>query len=187
MHLRSLAAAGFLAACLAAGLTLPLHAAAAERDGRLDLPSFSHLQSKAIEVVDVTFGAWPLALARKFMEADDPESAEMKEVIAGIKSITVRSYEFDEDFAYSQADIDAVRAQLSAPGWTQLAQVRSRKKSEAVDVYVALDHDKATGFAIVASEPRKFTILNIVGAIDIDQVAKLQRHIDLPGVSLGEL
>ena len=72
-----------------------------------------------------------------------------------------------------------MRAQLSAPGWTQLAQVRKHKQAQEVDVYVALDDDRATGFAIIASEPRKFTILNIVGAIDLDQIAKLQRHMDL--------
>lgn len=183
MRLRSLAAAGFLTACLAAGLISPLRAAAAEHTGRLDLPSFSHLQSKATEVVDVTLGTWPLALARKFMEADDPESKEMKQLIAGIKSIAIRSYEFDSDFAYSKEDVEAVRAQLTAPGWTQLVQVRKRGReqevNQEVDVYVALDADQAKGFAIVASEPRKFTILNIVGTIDLDQVAKLQRHMDL--------
>jgi hypothetical protein len=183
MYLRSLAAAGLLTGCLAAGLVLPLRAVAAEHAGQLKLPSFSHLQSRAIEVVDVTLGTWPLKLASKFMEADDAESAELQKLVAGIKSIAVRSYEFDSDFAYSQQDIDAVRAQLAAPGWTQLAQIRKRGKDQEreqeVDVYVALDADQAKGFAVVASEPRKFTILNIVGAIDLDQVARLQRHMDL--------
>ena len=180
MHLRSLAAAGFLTACLAAGLVSPFEAAAAEHPGRLDLPSFSHLQSKATEVVDVTLGAWPLALASKFMEADDAESVEVKKLISGIKSIVVRSYEFDTDFAYSKDDVDAVRAQLAEPVWSHLVQVRKRGKADQdVDVYVALDADTAKGFAIVASEPRKFTILNIVGSIGLDQIAKLQRHMDL--------
>lgn len=181
MHLRSLAAAGFVSACLAAGLVLPLRAAAADRTGQLDLPSFSHLQSKATEVVDVTLGAWPLALASKFMQADDAEDVEVKKLLSGIKSIVIRSYEFDSDFAYSKEDVDGVRAQLAAPGWTHLVQVHKRGKEQQqdVDVYVALDADHAKGFAVVASEPRKFTILNIVGSIDLDQVAKLQRHVDL--------
>ena len=180
MHLRSLAAAGFLTGCLAAGLVLPLQATAADPVGQLDLPSFSHLQSKATEVVDITLGTWPLALASKFMEADDAESVEVKKLIAGIKSIAVRSYEFDSDFAYSKDDVDAVRAQLATPVWSHLVQVRKRGKTDQeVDVYVALDADQAKGFAIVASEPRKFTILNIVGSIGLDQIAKLQRHIDL--------
>ena len=179
MQLRSLAA-GFLAGCLAAGLVLPSQVTAADRTGQLDLPSFSHLQSKATEVVDITLGTWPLALASKFMEADDAESVEVKKLISGIKSIAVRSYEFDSDFAYSKEDVDAVRAQLAEPGWSHLVQVRKRGKTDQeVDVYVALDADTAKGFAVVASEPRKFTILNIVGSIGLDQLAKLQRHVDL--------
>jgi len=173
MHLRLL---------VVAGLVLPLHAVAAEPAGRLELPSFSHLASKATEVVDVTLGAWPLALASKFMEADDPESAEVKEVIRGIKSIAVRSYEFETDYVYSKADVDAVRSQLAAPAWTHLVEVRKRGKegqNQDVDVYIAMDNDRANGFAIVASEPRKFTILNIVGAIDLERLAKLERHMDL--------
>ena len=171
----------------ALGLAFPLLAGAAEPVGRLDLPAFSHLQSKASEVVDITLGTWPLALASKLMEADDPESREMKKVLSGIKSVVVRSYEFDADFAYSKEDVDAVRAQLAAPGWTQVAQVRKRTAEQEVDIYMALDDARVNGFAIIASEPRKFTILNIVGAIDLDQVARLGRHIDLPHIALGEL
>jgi hypothetical protein len=177
--LRSLAPIAFLTACLAAGLAFPHVSAAAERSFSLELPSFSHLQSKATEVVDITLGTWPLALASKFMDADDAEDAEVKKLLSGIKSIAIRSYEFDSDFAYSKEDVDAVRDQLSAPGWTQLAQVRKRNKAQEVDVYMALNGDHANGFAIIASEPRKFTILNVVGSIDLNQLAKLRNHVDL--------
>jgi hypothetical protein len=170
-----------------ATLAFPLLSTAAEPTAQLDLPSFSHLQSKATEVVDVTLGTWPLALASKLMEADDPESVEMKKVISGIKSIAIRSYEFDSDFVYSKEDVDAVRSQLTSSVWTRLAQVRKRNQVQEVDVYAALDDDRITGFAIIASEPRKFTILNIVGTIDLDQIAKLERHIDLPHIALSEL
>ena len=180
MHLRSLTAAGLLATCLAASLALPIRAAAAEPLGQLNLPSFNHLQSKATEVVDVTLGTFPLKLASKILEADDdPESVEIKKIIEGIKSIVIRSYEFDSDYVYSKDDVDKVRAQLAAPGWSQLAQVRKRNRAQEVDVYIALTDDQAKGFAVIASEPRKLTILNIVGAIDLDQLAKLQHHVDL--------
>jgi hypothetical protein len=164
---------------LLATLALPFLASAAEPIGKLNLPSFTGLQSKASEVVDITLGSLPLALASKFMNSDNPEDAEVKKVIAGIKSIAVRSYQFDSDFVYSKEDVDAVRKQLSAPGWTQLAQIRKRNKAQDVDVYVALTDDQAKGFAIVASEPRKFTIVNVVGSIDLEQLAKLHHHMDL--------
>jgi hypothetical protein len=178
--LRSLAPIAFLSACLAAGLAFPHLSAAADRGSILDLPSFSHLQSKATEVVDITLGTWPLTLASKLMDADDAEDAEVKKLLAGIKSIAIRSYQFDSDFVYSKEDVAAVRDQLAAPGWTQLAQVRKRgNKSQEVDIYMALDGDHAKGFAIVASEPRKFTIVNVVGSIDLNQLAKLRNQMDL--------
>ena len=164
---------------LLATFAFPLLASAAEPIGQLKIPAFSGLQSKASEVVDITLGSWPLALASKFMDADNPEDAEVKKVLSGIKSIAVRSYEFDSDFVYSKEDVEAVRKQLAAPGWTQLVQVHKRNKAQDVEVYVALTEDQAKGFAVVASEPRKFTILNIVGSIDLDQLAKLQHHVDL--------
>jgi hypothetical protein len=170
MHLRLFALAT---------LALPFLASAAEPIGKLNLPSFTGLQSKASEVVDITLGSFPLALASKFMNSDNPEDAEVKKVISGIKSIAVRSYEFDSDFVYSKEDVAAVRRQLSAPGWTQLAQIHKRNRAQDVDVYVALTDDQAKGFAIVASEPRKFTIVNVVGSIDLAQIAKLQQHMDL--------
>lgn len=166
-------------ACLA----FPLLAAA--QGAQLKLPSFSHLQQQATEIVDITIGSWPLGIVSRLLDADDPESAEMKSVIKGLKKVVVRSYQFDSDFVYSNADIAAVRAQLTGPGWTQLAQVRNRKQNEDVDVYVALDRNKVTGFAIIASEPREFTILNIVGSLDLEQVAKLREHLDLPGAAIG--
>lgn len=170
----------FLAAC--ACLALPMLAAA--ESGKLKLPPFTHLQQKATEVVDITIGSLPLGIASWLMDEDDPESAEMKKLIMGLKSVRVRSYQFDSDFAYSKADVDAVRSQLSGKGWTQLLQVRNRKLAEDVDIYMAVDNDKVAGFAIVASEPREFTILNIVGSIEFEQIAKLQKQFDLPGVGV---
>jgi predicted nucleotidyltransferase len=108
----------------------------------------------------------------------------MKQLIQGLKSVQVRNYQFASDFAYSKADIDAVRSQLSGPAWTELAQVHDQKKNEDVGVYVALDHHKVTGFAVVASEPREFTIINIVGAVDLDKISALQKQLGLPDVGV---
>jgi len=48
-------------------------------------------------------------------------------IIKGLRGIYVRSYTFDKDSAYQQTDIDAVRVQLSAPGWNRLVETHSRK------------------------------------------------------------
>jgi len=44
-----------------------------------------------------------------------------------------------------------------------------------------------TGFAVVASEPREFTIINIVGAVDLEKIAALQKQLGLPDAGVARL
>jgi hypothetical protein len=170
-----------LAVCI---LALPM--LALSQGAPLKVPAFTHLQHQATEVVDVTIGSLPLGIASLFMDEADPESAQMKAVLKDLKSIQVRSYKFDSDAEYSKSDVDTVRTQLAGQGWSQLVQTRNRKEGEDVDVFVSLDKDKVTGFAVVVTEPREFTIVNVVGSVDLQQLAQLQKRFNLPGVSLAQ-
>jgi hypothetical protein len=167
---------------LVVALALVAFAAVAEaRNPRLKLPSFEHLESRAVESVDITFGRVPLRLASWFIGKEDPEDAELKEMLSSIRSLSVCHYRFDSDFVYSAEDLDAVRSQLEDKGWSQVVQVRDRKKDEDVDVFISIEDEKVTGIAIVASEPREFTIVNIVGRIDFEQVERWRAHFDSRG------
>lgn len=163
-------------------LTAPVLAIA--QDSQLRLPSFDHLKGKAIECVDITIGRWPLKLAAAIVGHDDSdEGVALKEVLRGLKAVYVRSYKFNSDNVYSRRDIELVREQLRTAHWTQLAQVRSSHSGSDVDVYVSLENDEPTGLAIVATEPREFTILNVVGKIDLKNLGKLERHLGLPSLA----
>jgi len=159
-------------ACLA----LPLLAMA--EGPELKLPPFEDLQQRAVDTVDVTFGPGPLSVMGLLIDDSDKDAASLRKAMAGLKSVRVRSFRFNSDFEYSKADIDAVRAQLTGPGWKQLLQTRDQEKNEAVDVYLAMNDHKITGIAIIASDPRKFTIVNAVGSLDLDQVAKLRKNFE---------
>jgi hypothetical protein len=143
---------------------------------KLDLPRFRHLERQAVESVDINIGRLPLRIASWFMDETDPEDAEVKRTLKGLHSVRVRHYRFASDFIYSKRDVDAVRSQLSRKGWSPLAQVRDRNAQEEVDVYLALDQEKITGMAVVVSEPREFTIVNIVGSLDPEQINKLREQ-----------
>ena len=166
-------------------LAFPMLAAA--QGTKLQLPSFAGLQGQATQSVNISIGSLALGAMGWLMDDSDPQSAQVKKAIQGLKSVQVRSYQFNSDFVYSQADVDAVRSQLSRPGWTQLVQVRDRNKQEAVDIYVALDNRQVTGLAIIASEPRELTIVNIAGALDLNQVGKLQKALGLPDAGLDRI
>jgi hypothetical protein len=95
-------------------------------------------------------------------------------LLKGVASMRVSHYEFADDFVYSRSDLERVRAQLASRGWSSLARVRDRRNQQEIDICIALEKQKITGLAIVASEPREFTIINVVGQLDVDQVAALR-------------
>jgi hypothetical protein len=151
---------------------------------RLALPEFTALAQKATESVTITLDPTLLSMAARFLDSNDPQDAATKEVIKGLQGIYVRSYTFDQDSAYREADIDAVRKQLSAPGWNRLVETRSRKTRANVDIYIMVDNNQAIGLALIASEPRQFTIVNIVGAIDLDKLHKLEGQFGVPKLDI---
>jgi len=147
---------------------------------RLVIPDFSGLAKKASDSVAISLDSSLLGMAAGFLDDGNPQDAATKQVIKGLQGIYVRSFTFDHDAAYAESDIEAVRKQLTAPGWSQLVQTRSRKTRADVDIYVMLDGKQAIGLALIASEPREFTIVNIIGAIDLDKLHKLEGQFGVP-------
>jgi Domain of unknown function (DUF4252) len=158
------------------------------QDAQLKLPEFKSLAGKATESVNISLSPWLLRMAGSFVDDKDEDSAATKHLLAGIKSIQVRSYQFAADNSYSLADVDAVRSQLTGPGWSQVMQVHHREKNEDVDMYVLIENNVTKGFALIASEPREFTIINIVGSINVSDLPKLQSHLHLlPGAGASSV
>jgi hypothetical protein len=169
-----------LAAAVAAfALALPLASPAATPE--LEIPDFGHLRDKAVDSVDITVDGFLLNIAKKFARESDDEDLR---ILTDIKSVRVRNFTFDSDDAYSRADIDAVRRQLSAPGWSQLVSAHKRAAKEDVDVFICAENDRILGLAVVASDPRSFTIVNIIGSIDVDKLARLEGQFGIPKVDV---
>jgi hypothetical protein len=153
-------------------------------DPKLLLPEFDGLADKAAESVTITLDTALLGMAAKFLDPNNPEDAAAKEVLSGLQGIYVKSYTFDDDFVYPKADVDRVRKQLSTPGWSRLVEVRSRKEQANVDIYISVAGNKALGLAIIATEPREFTIVNIVGSVDLDKLHKLEGKFGVPKLDI---
>jgi hypothetical protein len=155
--------------------------------GQLRLPEFAALADRASESVAITLDPQLLGLACRFLNGADPEQAEALKLCKSLTGIYVRSYTFDADYAYPKGDIDSVRRQLSGPGWSRLVEARSRKEQTDVDVYVLIDGGKARSLAIIASEPREFAIVNILGNIDLEQLHNLEGKFGVPqlGIETG--
>jgi len=174
-------ALSLLLLCLFAATSLPARA----QDARLKIGSLDRLASKAATSVNVNIDGFLLQQAAKFLSGKDPEEAKVKDMIAGIKGIYVRSFEFDEAGAYTEADVQTIRAQLQRePGWTSIVEVRSKRDDLNIEVYVKRDGDHVVGLAVIGTEPKELTFVNIVGTVDLDKLSQLEGNFGVPLLEL---
>ena len=124
----------------------------------LKLPAnFDKLAEKASEVVDVTMDSAMLQLASRFLSDKDPDEAKVKKLVSGLKGLYVKSFQFDRRGEYEESDVESVRVQLRAPGWSRIVGVRSKKDGENVELFIKTDQGQISGLAILATEPRELT------------------------------
>jgi Domain of unknown function (DUF4252) len=155
-------------------------------DGRLAMPEIRALESKAAETVSISLDAPLMRLAASFLDTRKPEDAATQQLISSITGIYVRSFTFRDEYAVPRAELDALHQQLVAPAWTSFVHVKSQKDHTDVEIFVALDGTTTKGVAIVAIEPREFTIVNLVGSVDLKKLHDLEGHFGIPKLRLDE-
>jgi len=167
-------------------LLLASAAAAGAQDIKIP-PDIEKLSAKAKETVEVTMDGPMLRWASKFLSADDPEEKKCARLVANLKGIYVRSFEFDKEAEYSAAEVEALRSQVRGPGWTRVVGVRSEHDGDNVDVFFKLEGDKMSGIVIIAAEPKELTFVNIVGPLELDQLADLGGEFGVPKLDAKSL
>jgi hypothetical protein len=153
----------------------------------IKLPAnLDQLAAKASNVVDVTMDGPLLQLAGRFLSDKDPDEAHVKKMIAGLKGIYVRSLEFENRGEYQESDVEQLRAQLKAPGWTRVVGVRSKKDGENAEVFLKNDGTSVGGLVVLVANPKELTIVNIVGTINPEDIRDLGGHFGIPKVDLKD-
>ncbi len=157
----------------------------AQDAGTCRLPvNLEKLAAKASEVVDVDMDENMLQFAGNFMNKNKPEEAQARKLVSGLKSLCVRSFEFDREAQYAPEDLEALRAQLRAPLWSRMVGVRSKRDRENVDVFFRIEKGAVTGLAVIAAEPKELTFVHIDGTIDPDTLGKLGGQFGIPNVEM---
>ena len=78
-------------------------------------PDVEKLSVKAKETVEVNMDGPMLHWASKFLSAEDPDEQKAAKLITNLKGIYVRSFEFDNEGAYTSAEVEELRAQFPSP------------------------------------------------------------------------
>ncbi|HEY0406757.1 MAG TPA: DUF4252 domain-containing protein [Pyrinomonadaceae bacterium] len=160
--------------------TAASHGQQQQQDARLQIGNLDSLEARASQVIDFSIDGRLLQVAIKFLNPKDPDQAKIRELVSGLKGIYVRSYEFDKPDEFSVSDVAPISAQLKGPGWSRMVGVRSAREQENIEVYTMLDGDKVGGIAVIATEAKQLTVINIVGPIDLEKLAALEGNFRIP-------
>jgi len=160
-------------------LLLALPALLRAQDMKLP-PGVEKLSAKARETVEVNMDGPMLKWASKFLSAEDPEEKKAAKLVENLKGIYVSSFEFTDEGAYTAAEVEALRMQFRSPEWSRVVGVRSEHDGDNVDIFFRLEDEKMVGIVIIAAEPKQLTVVNIVGPLEVDQLADLGGEFGIP-------
>ena len=142
------------------------------------LDALDKLADKASETVTVSLDANLLKMASRFLSKDDPDQAQIQKLVAGLRGVYVRNFEFDKPGQYQASDLDPIRNQLKDPKWKKIVQVRGR---DHADVLLRQeDEHTISGLAVIVAEPTELTVVYIDGPIDVDGLSKLAGNFGIP-------
>ncbi len=174
-------------AAVAAFCLIAAQANAFAQAAKLQLPNLEHLHAKAREVVDVSLDGQMLKLAGRFLSNDkSSDEAKAKELVEKLQGVYVKSFEFDKEGEYSKEDVEAVRSLLKGPGWSRIVGVLSKQGGDNVEVYAMTEGGAMTGLAVLSAEPKEFTIVNIVGPVDLERLVNLGGAFGIPKLDKGK-
>lgn len=179
--IRSLAKAGCLFAILASTALI----ANAQDPARLHFERLSSLADKARDVVEVNIDGKLLDLAKRVTaKVNDPDAKKIAQAISGLKGIYVRVYNFEQDNQYDPSDIEQIRSELNNPGWERVANVRSKRNNQKVDVYTMFTGPDMSGAAVVISDTKSVAVVNVIGMIDIETLVELSGRMNIPKIDI---
>ena len=149
---------------------------------KLQMDQLDLLANKASETVDIKLDERLIQTTARFFGKDD---ADIKEVLKGIKGIYVKSFSFEKEGEYSQVDVESVMSQLrGSTNWSKILAVKSKKDGDNVEVYLNMVGDQITGLAVLSVEPKEFTVVNIVGPINLEKLSKLEGQFGVPDLGI---
>ena len=75
-------------------------------------------------------------------------------------------------------------SQLRGSGWSKIVNVMSKRDGQNVAVYLNTTGDVISGLAVLSIEPKEFTVVNIVGPVDLQKLSKLEGQFGVPDLGI---
>jgi hypothetical protein len=167
---------------LASLVVISAAASALAQNPRIQTSQLDGLTAKASQTVDVNIDERLIQLTIKFLGKDAKE-VKLKELVNGLKGIYVKSFEFEKEGEYSDADLESIQLQLRNTAWNKIVNIHS-KKDGSVGVYLMSNATQISGLAVLASDAKEITVVNIIGNVDLDKLSQLEGQFGIPELGI---
>jgi hypothetical protein len=178
-----------LVVALAAAAAAPARAQQPQGAGKLQIDNEDALARKANELIDVSLDENLLRIIPKKIvtKTDEGKTIDIGKIVGGLRGVYVRSYGFNNNGEYDERNLAGVRTQLRSPGWARLVNIIKNKADDIVhvEVYMMTSAGRIDGLAILALEPKRLTLVNIVGSIDLEQLSLIEGQFGIPELGIG--
>jgi uncharacterized protein DUF4252 len=155
---------------------------------RLQLDHLDKLADRAVESVDINLDGPTIRLTMGLLLGGEGSvTAKIKQVIKHLERVEAKWFEFEQEKQYSEADLDPIRKQLGAPGWSKIAGFRRKRTGHSVDVYIKTERDQIVGAAVIIAEPKELLVASVFGPLDLDSLADLLKHFGLSRFDIERL
>jgi hypothetical protein len=124
-----------------------------------------------------------MKMAVRLLSDKEEDERDVKKLVAGLKGIYVKSFEFETDGQFVVADLEPIRTQLRGAGWTRMVNVTSKKEGN-LEVYLQFAGETVNGLAVLVTDDKELTVVNIVGPVDLDKLAQLEGQLGVPELGI---
>jgi hypothetical protein len=149
----------------------------------LKLTAFDKLKPQASNIVDLNLSKDLLGLAAGFL-AGDGDAAKVKKLTEGINNIVIRSFEFEKEGVYSDADVKQLISEMSTPGW-KLSISADEKHGNGREISriwtKPTGNGEIGGIRILSAEPKELSAIEITGRVNLQDLGDLKGL----GINLG--
>jgi len=167
---------------LASLVVISAAASALAQNPRIQTNQLDGLSAKASQTVDINIDERLIQLTARFL-GKDPDELKVKDIVKGLKGIYVKSFEFEKEGEYSAADLESIQSQLRNTAWSKIVNIHS-KKDGSVGVYLMSSASQISGLAVLASDTREITVVNIIGNVDLDKLSQLEGQFGIPELGI---
>jgi hypothetical protein len=156
-------------------LALPLLA----QDG-FDFKTLDKLGVNSKNHTNITLDGDMLKMASGFL-GSGKDADSLKPLVDNLKGVYIRSFEYDKEGQYNEADLAPFRAYLKQAQWNRI--VESHEGKEISEIYLQpRANGRLGGVAIIAAEAKEVTVVYISGDLKQEDLRKLSGTMGIPDI-----